>query len=75
MDDYYEMFHGLNPILGSIGTVERTDLTNTVAGVDTVMTNVYLSGASDVIWAAYGYSPVSVIRNARSIMTLNACSM
>ena len=64
MDDYYEMFHGLNPLLGSIGTIERTDLTNTVAGVDTVMTNVYQSGASDVIWAAYGYSPVSVIRNA-----------
>ena len=64
MDDYYEMFHGLNPILGSIGTTERIDVTNTIAGVDYVTTNVHLSGASDVIWAAYGYSPVSVIRNA-----------
>ena len=64
MDDYYEMFHGLNPILGSIGTIERFDLTNTVGGVTSVMTNKYQTGASDVIWAAYGYSPVSVIKNA-----------
>lgn len=62
MDDYYEMFHGLNPILGSIGTVERYDITNTIAGVDYVTTNVYLSGASDVIYDAYG--SVSVAKNA-----------
>lgn len=62
MDDYYEMFHGLNPILGSIGTVERYDITNTIAGVDYVTTNVRLSGASDVIYDAYG--SVSVAKNA-----------
>ena len=58
MDDYWELFHGLNPILGSVGTVNT--MTVTVNGVEVEQTTV--SDANDIIADAYG--SVSTWKNA-----------
>ena len=61
MDDYWEIFHGLNPLLGDPGQPSETDVTvvsNDVTSVETLTTYV---GAKDVIYDQY-YS-VSTWRN------------
>jgi len=53
MDDYWELFHGLNPILGDPGQPSDTDVTvvsNNVTSVETLTTYV---GAKDVIYDRY----------------------
>ena len=57
MDDYWELFHGLNPILGYVGDGEGTIVSN---GTFTA-TLLTLSNAKDIIYNAYG--SVSAWRN------------
>ena len=50
MDDYWELFHGLNPLLGAPGVLEETSITTN--GVTEVVTRPY--GADDIIYEAFG---------------------
>ena len=58
MDDYYELFHGLNPILGSIGNINTTTITNYDGSI---FSSYYATDVKDVIADAYGN--VSGMRN------------
>ena len=58
MDDFYELFHGLNPILGKVGELSISELATPLG----VMEVVTVMNASDVIAEAYG-SGVNTYRN------------
>ena len=58
MDDFYELFHGLNPILGSAGTLSVSERA-TMFGVVEVAS---VENANDVIASSYG-TGINVYRN------------
>ncbi len=51
MDDYYEIFHGLNPLLGNVGTVSSSTTTGTDGSTATTYS---ITDAKDVIADQYG---------------------
>ena len=53
MDDYWELFHGLNPILGDPGQPSESDVTIVSNNVTTVETLTTYVGAKDVIYDRY----------------------
>ena len=53
MDDYYEIFHGLNPILGDIGTLKTSVAVSNELMEVSIST---VSGAKDIISDAYSTS-------------------
>ena len=57
MDDYWELFHGLNPILGYVGDGEGTVVSNGTFSTPLLT----LSNTKDIIYSAYG--SVSAWRN------------
>ena len=58
MDDFYELFHGLNPILGRIGELSISQLATPLGVMDVVT----VKNASDLIADAYG-TGVNTYRN------------
>ena len=53
MDDYWELFHGLNPILGDPGVPEESSVTVISNGVKYVETVTRYANAKDVIYNQY----------------------
>ena len=49
MDDYYELYHGLNPILGNIGTLNHDVIASAYVGRDKLLTACYNTWTKDQI--------------------------